>query len=61
MADYNGILTMVSTMASSDGCQWVRRTMTALILSFTAVERTEVVLHKVSGETDTVCHATVKL
>ena len=51
MADYSRILTMVSTMASSDRCQWVGRTMKALLLSFTAVETMEVVLQEVSGET----------
>ena len=49
MADYSRLLTMVSTMASSDSCQWVRRTMTVLLLSFTAVKTMEVVLHEVSG------------
>ena len=47
-ADYSGILMMVITMASSDGCQWVQRTMKALLLSFAAVETTEAVLHEVS-------------
>ena len=44
MADYGRLLTMVSNMASFDGWQWVRRTMTALLLSFTAVETMDIVL-----------------
>ena len=51
MADYTGILMMVITMLSSDGCQWVRRTMKVLLFSFGAVETAEVVLHEVSRET----------
>ena len=35
--------------------------MTLLLLLFTAVETMEVVLHEVSGETDTVCCMTAKL
>ena len=54
MADYSGILTLVSTMASSGRCQWVMRTIKVLLLYFSAVETTEVVLHEVSRETDAV-------
>ena len=62
MADYSGILMIVITTASSDRCQWVQRTMKALLLSFAAVETTEVVLHEISRETDGVfLSATAKL
>ena len=44
-AVYGRLLTMVSTNANSDSCQWVRRTMTVLFLSFTAVKTMEVVLY----------------
>ena len=54
LTDYSRMLTMVSTMASSDCCQWVKRTMTAVLLSLTVVDSMEVVLYEVSGETDTV-------
>ena len=46
-ADYSRRLTMVNTMASSDRCQWVRLTITVLLLTFTAVETMEVVLYEV--------------
>ena len=48
MADNSGLLTMVNAMTISNGCQWVRRVMTVLLLPFTAVETMEVVLHEVS-------------
>ena len=60
MMDY-GRLQWNFYMATSDGCQWVRRTMTALLLSFTAAERTEGVLHEISEKTDAICHVMAKL
>ena len=45
-AVYGRLLTMVSTNTNSDSCQWVRRTMTVLLLSFTAVKTMEVVLYE---------------
>ena len=63
MIDYDRLWTIDhgSTMVSSDGCQWVRMTMTVLLLSFTAVKTMEVVLQETLTLSSLVCHVTARL